>query len=208
MTPEVLSRAIDPFFTTKEVGKGTGLGLSMIFGIVQGHHGCLTIKSKPGLGTQVAIYLPRLVDVPQPDVERQGFAGSQVLEPEVMPGKNILVIDDEQAVLDVVRRFLEIAGHKVQCATSSHQGLEILARLAPADLVILDLMMPGESSIATYQRIRQRRPNLPVLVCTGMPEGEQVPELLEAGAAGILRKPFRMNELWYAVSQALMGRSP
>jgi PAS domain S-box-containing protein len=207
MTPEVLNQAIDPFFTTKDVGQGTGLGLPMVFGIVQGHQGYLTIDSEPEKGTTVGVYLPRLVQSTGGD-KRADFEAGQVLEPEAAPGRNILVIDDEEAVLDVVRRFLEIAGHHVTCAESGQTALDLLSPSLDIDLVILDLMMPREDTVTTFQRLRQRRPNLPVLLCTGMPTGQPAPQLLAAGAMGILRKPFRMNELWYAVNHALTGKEP
>jgi two-component system cell cycle sensor histidine kinase/response regulator CckA len=206
MTGEVVSQAIDPFFTTKDVGQGTGLGLPMVFGIVQGHQGYLTIDSEPGKGTTVGLYLQRLIQGTPAD-RRADFESGQVLEPETTPGRNILVIDDEEAVLDVVRRFLEIAGHHVTCAASGHTALELLNNSVEVDLVILDLMMPREDTVTTFQRLRQRRPTMPVLLCTGMPTGQPAPQLLAAGAMGILRKPFRMNELWYAVNQALSGKT-
>jgi PAS domain S-box-containing protein len=198
MTPEVLGQALDPFFTTKEVGQGTGLGLPVAFGIVRGHQGFLTIDTLPGQGTCVSLYLPRLADAGP----AAGFESGQVLEPENLPGRCILVVDDEEAVLDVVRRFLEIAGHQVTCATSGGQALEFLEQGLPAELVILDLMMPREDGAATFRHLRQLRPDVPVLLCTGLVQADPVP-LLAEGAAGMLRKPFRMNELWYAVNQAL-----
>ena len=73
------------------------------------------------------------------------------------------------------------------------------------DLVILDLMMPREDVAATFQRLRQRRPGVPILLCTGLADASPAPELLPHGAAGLIRKPFRMNELWHAVRQALEG---
>jgi PAS domain S-box-containing protein len=203
MTAEVLAQAIDPFFTTKEVGKGTGLGLPMVFGIVQGHQGHLTIDSAPDRGTRVGMYLPRLQGVPAEAVRRPTFEAGQVIEPEVTPGRSILVVDDEEAVLDVVRRFLEIAGHRVVGVTSGQDALEHLRRTRDVDLVILDLMMPREDGRATLQRLRQLWPQLAVLVCTGLAQAEPPPDLLSGGAAGVLRKPFKMNELWYAVRQAL-----
>jgi len=200
MTPDVLNQALDPFFSTKEVGKGTGLGLPMVYGIVQGHQGYLTIDSVPRRGTRVSLYLPRAVSG-----EAVPPAGddSEEVEPETTPNRSILVIDDEEAVLDVVRRFLEIAGHFVSCATSGQEGWELLGNGRPCDLIILDLMMPREDAITTFHRLRQRRPDVPILLCTGMPHAGPVRELLEIGAAGLIRKPFRMNELWFAVNQAL-----
>ena len=203
MSPEVLSQALDPFFTTKEVGQGTGLGLPMVFGIVQAHQGWLTIDTAPGQGTCVSIYLPRLV--PGAGAESRGrvFREPEVMEPETAPARSILVIDDEVAVLDVVRRFLEIAGHQVQVAASGHDAMELLGDGRTVDLVILDLMMPREDAAATFQRLRQRYPDLPILLCTGLADANPLPDMLRVGAAGLIHKPFRMNELWQAVRQAL-----
>src|SRR5262249_29144788 len=92
MTTEVLNQALDPFYTTKEVGQGTGLGLPMVFGIVQGHQGYLTIDSAPRQGTSVRLFLPRLIGGRSAGVE-PAFEAGQVLEPETQPGHNILVID-------------------------------------------------------------------------------------------------------------------
>src|SRR5439155_19055763 len=205
MTPEILNQALDPFFTTKEVGQGTGLGLPVVFGIVQGHQGYLTIRSSPTAGTCMSLYLPRLIRPPESE-RRPAAEPGLVLEPETTPGYHILVVDDEEAVLDVVRRFLEIAGHTVTCATSGHEALELVTNGLPVDLVILDLMMPRENSAATFQRLRERQPQLPVLLCTGLIRDDAPAALLGAGAAGLLRKPFRMTELWHAVKQALGDR--
>jgi len=232
----VMNQALDPFFTTKEVGQGTGLGLPVVFGIVQGHQGYLTMRSSsmvagdllprvpsgpvctgtlakssaPGFtvvgGTCMSLYLPRMMRPPVDDRGQPAAELGLVLEPETSPGYNILVVDDEEAVLDVVRRFLEIAGHTVTCATSGHEALERVASGLPVDLVVLDLMMPRENSAVTFQRLRDRRPQLPILLCTGLLRDDAPAALLSAGAAGLVRKPFRMTELWYAVRQALAGR--
>jgi two-component system, cell cycle sensor histidine kinase and response regulator CckA len=203
MTPEVLGQAIDPFFTTKEVGQGTGLGLPMAFGIVQGHLGHLTIDSAPGRGTSVGLYLPRLESPPAAETGQPAFEMGQVIEPEAMPSRTILVVDDEEAVLDVVCRFLEIAGHRVVGVTCGQDALDHLRRTRDVDLVILDLMMPREDGFQTLQRVRLLRPGLPVLLCSGLPQAEALPEPVAGEAAGLLRKPFKMNELWWAVRKAL-----
>jgi PAS domain S-box-containing protein len=202
MSPEVLNQALDPFFTTKPVGQGTGLGLPVVFGIVRGHQGYLTIDTEPGRGTCVGIYLHR---VPDPDLGTAtlDFEAGQVVEPEGVAGRDILVIDDEESVRDVIRRFLEIVGHRVSCAASSTEALTLLDNGKPVDLVILDLMMPREDPRSAFERLRARRPRLPALLCTGLLASDAVSELLKAEAVSIIRKPFRMNELWYAVNQAL-----
>jgi PAS domain S-box-containing protein len=204
MNDKVLGQALDPFFTTKEVGQGTGLGLPMVFGIIQAHQGFLSIDSAPGRGTCVGLYLPRLADLGRHE-PRPPFEAAEVLEPETTPGRSILVVDDEEALQDVVRRFLEIAGHRVACAGSGQEAIDRLTRGEVYDLVILDLMMPREDGLATFRWLRQRCPHLPVLLCTGIPQGQAPPPGLSNGSAGLLRKPFRMNELWYAVNQALAG---
>jgi two-component system cell cycle sensor histidine kinase/response regulator CckA len=202
MSQEVLNQALDPFFTTKEVGQGTGLGLPMVFGIVQGHHGVLTINTQPGDGTAVGLYLPRMTEqVPTPAAVLVGEP--DVMEPEAMPSRFIVVIDDEEAVLDVVRRFLRIAGHQVTCLTTGREGVELLSAGAVPDLVILDVMMPREDTAVTFQRIRQHCPDVPVLLCTGLTNADPAPQLLRQKKTGLIRKPFRMNELWYAVKKAM-----
>jgi two-component system cell cycle sensor histidine kinase/response regulator CckA len=200
MSPEVLNQALDPFFTTKEVGQGTGLGLPVAFGIMHGHQGFLTIDSEPGRGTRVGLHLPRLagpVAAPAPD-----FQAGQVLEPESVPPRSILVVDDEEAVLDVVRRILEIAGHQVTCVTSGAEALEVVASGRAVDLVVLDLMIPREEGPATFAGLRQRRPGLPVLLCTGLLQTDPAPQLLKEKGVRLLRKPFRMHQLWYEVNQS------
>jgi two-component system cell cycle sensor histidine kinase/response regulator CckA len=209
MASEVLGQALDPFFTTKEVGQGTGLGLPMVFGIVQGHQGYLTIDTAAGQGTSVGLYLPRLIETgvqpptAAPSSPQGGGKMDEVVEAENQPGRSILVIDDEEPVLDIVRRFLEIAGHQVHAVTSGQQGVEHLAAGRRVDLVILDLMMPREDAQVTFQRLRQKAPNVPVLLCTGLADAHPAAGLLTQPATGLLRKPFRMNELWYAVRQTL-----
>jgi PAS domain S-box-containing protein len=207
MTPEILSQAIDPFFTTKEVGKGTGLGLPVAYGIIHGHQGFMHINSAPGRGTCVSLYLPRLAGA-TPTRHRAALSDNgHVVEPEAMPASTILVVDDEQAVLDVLRRFLEIAGHEVIGVESGAAALERLATGKSVDLVILDLMIQREDGAQTFRRIKQFCPNVPVLLCTGLLQAGLAPQLMQEGASGLLRKPFRMNELWYAVSQALSSHS-
>jgi PAS domain S-box-containing protein len=205
MTPEVLSQALDPFFTTKGVGQGTGLGLPTVYGIVQGHQGYLAIASAPGRGTCVGLYLPRLTSPTVAEPARKEPEAGRGPEPVGTPGRTILVVDDEEAVLDVLRRFLEIAGHRVYAAQNGRQALEILAGNRAIDLVILDVRMPREEENLTLERLRRHLPGVPVLLCTGLLQPDGVPPLPQEGAVGLLRKPFKMEELWRAVDQALSG---
>jgi two-component system cell cycle sensor histidine kinase/response regulator CckA len=203
MSAEVLSQALDPFFTTKEVGQGTGLGLPMVFGIVQAHQGYLSLVSVVGRGTSVALYLPQ-ARPSEAVVEAAAEGGATPsLAAETTPKRSILVLDDEDAVRDVIRRYLEIAGHAVACVSTGQEALDYLRDGQACDLIVLDLMMPREDVLTLFHRLRQRRPEAAVLLCTGLASAEPAPELLRRGAAGLLRKPFRMPELWQAVKQAL-----
>jgi len=204
MSAEVLAQAIDPFFTTKEVGQGTGLGLPVAFGIMTGHQGFFTIDSTVNAGTCVRLYLPRLASEA---ATASHVKQVMVLEPESAPSRHILVIDDEEAVTDVIRRFLAIAGHEVTCLASGERALEFLADGKPVDLVILDLMIPHEDGATNYRRLRECCPGLPVLLCTGLINSDAGAELQGQGATSLLRKPFRMNELWYAVNSCLQSSS-
>lgn len=207
MPPDVLSQALDPFFTTKGVGQGTGLGLPMVLGIVHGHHGFLTIDTEPGRGTCVSLHLPRFVETVQQPPEPSAFPAGEILEPESVAGQSILVLDEEEAVLDVIRRFLEIAGHCVTCTTTAAEAARILADGQSIDLLILDVRPQGEEGMKVLQRFRDQQPRLPILLCTGMIETD-LTSAVAAGALHLLRKPFRMNELWYAVNQALAESPP
>lgn len=199
MPPEVQAQALDPFFTTKEVGKGTGLGLAVAFGIVIGHQGHLTLDSEPGRGTCVRLYLPRLAE----DVAT--IVPAAVPEPNGVGGHPILIVDDEAAVLDVVRRFLEIAGHRPSGVASGSEALTYLGAHPEVRMVLLDLMIPGEDGLANFRQLRELRPDVPVLLCTGLVRENEATELLREGAISLLRKPFRMSELWHAVSACLDG---
>jgi DNA-binding response OmpR family regulator len=132
----------------------------------------------------------------------QAPTGGTVLEPEASPRRSILVVDDETAVQDVIKRFLEIAGHQVVSASSGSEALRVLGEQA-VDLVLLDWMIPKEDGRTNFRTIRDARPQLPILLCTGLVQTEQAADLLREPGVALMRKPFRMNELWYAVNNAL-----
>jgi len=203
MTPEVLEHAFDPFFTTKDVGQGPGLGLPVAFGIMHGHQGHLTLDSRVDGGTSVRLFLPRLKEAPPPSPLPPTPDGRGALKPEQTAGRPILVVDDEPAVLDVVRRFLEIAGYRVRCLTTGTEALEVLSNENPFELLVLDLMIPREDGSATFQQVRRRWPQLPILLCTGLLQTDSAAPSFQGEQVHLLRKPFRMNELWLAVNQAL-----
>lgn len=200
MAPEVLSRAVDPFFTTRPVGKGTGMGLSVVLGIVHNHHGFLTIESKSGSGTTVRVYLPRLRDSFQEAAVVDSF-----IEPEPISPARILVHDDEAAVLDVVRRYLEDAGHRVLCARDELELLELARQPGAIDLAILDQLPQSAAGGSLVGQLLAHRPRLPILYCPGRPLDRSSNEQTEHQR--VLWKPFRMNELGFAVQELLTSQT-
>ncbi len=206
MSEEDQTRAFDPFFTTKFTGRG--LGLPAVSGIVRGHDGAIRIDSQPGRGARVRVLLPMQGAAPptgeaQPDASPPAPPlGSDMPRLE----GTVLVMDDEPAVRDVLQAALSVLGLRVRLARDGKEGLSLLSD-APEqiDLVLLDLTMPGPRPEEIFRQIRQLRPNLPVLICSGYP-GERAQEQLgEYRPSGFLRKPLQLEDLSEAVAGALGG---
>ena len=194
MDAEVAARAFDPVFTTKGVGKGTGLGLSQVYGMARQAGGIAQIKSEPGRGTTVSIFLP-LTDAALRARARQ-------TEDVDLPGARatILVIDDDSDVRRFLSDSLDSFGYAVLQANDGLSGLDIAASAMP-DLVILDYAMPGMTGAEVAQQLRISRPGLPVIFASGYAETSALDSVGEK--AVVLRKPFRVRELHEAVNGAL-----
>ncbi len=189
MSPEVLSRALEPFFTTKALGKGTGLGLSQVYGTMKAHGGTVDIQSRQGVGTQVRLTFPPMEEESAPTAS---LAPSQVLPPKPL---RILLVDDEELIRTAVQRLLEILGHEVQIAAGGLEALQWLQTDLNPDLVILDLSMPGMDGSETLERLRRLRPNQPVLFATGFSD-ERIPQILSRfPEVRVLKKPFSAIEM-------------
>ena len=198
MDERTLSRATEPFFTTKGVGKGTGLGLSMVHGLAAQSGGMLKLRSRPGEGTTVEIWLPTAVAAAEVrTAERRptdvGFSA------ELRPLK-VLAVDDDALVLTNTAALLEDLGHQVVGAKSGKEALEALATHPEIDLVITDQAMPRMTGLQLRDAILKVRPGLPVLIATGYAE---MPA--EAAASGPrIAKPFTQRELADAVLDATL----
>ena len=191
MSTEVRSRVFDPFFSTKP--KGHGLGLSAVQGIIRAHRGGLGVDSAMGLGTNFRILLPA------------GAPGSLVAETTPAAtrgaeGRVVLVIDDEDYMLEVVRDGLEAHGHTALLAQSGMEGIEILRRhRGRVDLVLLDLTMPGLGGVETCRRLQEVELTVPVILSSGFAEGEAMAHLRGMNLAGFLQKPYLVRDLIHAV---------
>ncbi|MDP3384830.1 MAG: response regulator [Phenylobacterium sp.] len=192
MTPEVLARVLEPFFTTKPVGKGTGLGLPMAYGFAQRSGGALEICSEPGQGTEVKIYLPRAVIA----VLEVTPAPEKSAADQERSGRRILVVDDEPPVRAVTAGFLRDCGHDVVEADGADAALRLLREGGPFDLALVDFAMPGVNGVEFARRARADGSDLPIILITGYFDVE-VP-----GDIALVHKPFSNATLQAALARA------
>ncbi|HLI11755.1 MAG TPA: CHASE3 domain-containing protein [Alphaproteobacteria bacterium] len=199
MAPEIVERATEPFFTTKESGKGTGLGLSMIYGFAKQSGGHLKIYSEPGYGTTVKLYLPRVEGE-----ARGGEAAARTAPP--LPGgdETILLVEDNPHVREVAKRQLVDLGYKVRTAESGPAALAVLESDEPIDLLFTDVVMPeGMTGYELAEAARQIHPRLKVLFTTGYERVQSRNGNGHPDPAHMIRKPYRKQELAEKVRAAL-----
>jgi CheY-like chemotaxis protein len=192
MTPEILKRAIEPFFSSKPLGKGTGLGLSMVHGLVVQLGGTLDLASEVGKGTTATMVLPIATSVPETEAPAPP-------PQQIKRSATILFVDDDPLIAMSTVEMLEDLGHRVIGASSAAHALDILNSEQPLDLLVTDHVMPGMTGIELAAATRQVRPSLPILLATGyadLPEGTQV-DLPR------LAKPYHQDQLRDRLEQLL-----
>jgi signal transduction histidine kinase/CheY-like chemotaxis protein len=202
MTAEVLAKAFEPFFTTKEVGKGTGLGLSQVYGLARQSGGTVRIRSKPGAGTEVDIYVPRALGATKPE---QPQAAGDVGEATVRRG-TVLIVDDQEEVREIAAIHLEALGYEIIQAANGRAALDLLevGGTPVIDVLLVDYAMPGISGAEVIRAARQARPNLPAVLMTGYADADALGE--ELRHVVLLKKPFRLHELEAALDSAPLPR--
>jgi PAS domain S-box-containing protein len=201
MPPEVVQRAFDPFFTTKPIGQGTGLGLSMIYGFARQSEGYAIIDSEVGRGTTISLYLPRRLGAAPENVA--GDAPAQAAH-RAEPGEVVLVVDDEQAVRELVTTLLEERGYAVLGAADGPAAAALLEGEGRIDLLVTDVGLPGFDGWRLAALARARRPGLPVLFMTGY--ADNAPAVDGETDVAVITKPFTLEALASEVS-AKLGRS-
>jgi len=201
-------RVFDPFYTTKPVGEGTGLGLSICYGILKEHGGEITVRNTPGGGACFSIYLPVAVgDAPgdNTDAPREQKAPAR----PAPTGVSILLVDDEEAVLEVEREILRERGHTVHVAENVNEATALLEGIE-VDVIIADFKLTGLlGGQELYGWVKHRRPSLTDRIIFTFADGqsEDAAHFLAASGCPSLHKPFRVDELLSAVQQALVHRS-
>jgi two-component system NtrC family sensor kinase len=192
--PELLPNVFDPFFTTKGAGKGTGLGLSQVYGFAKQSGGTAKIRSKPGDGTTVTLYLPATDDPAQSDLQLA------VVEDQTQTDKGkALLVEDNEDVASVSAAYLEQLGYTVEVTSNGSDALQKFQNGSSYDLVFSDILMPGSvAGLELARVVRESHPNTPILLATGYSQKAQ--EAVREGFI-ILQKPYDLRSLSGAIRE-------
>ena len=228
MTPEVMRQAVEPFFTTRAPGHGLGLGLTIARMVAESHGGYLEVDSRVGTGTTVSISLPiaesdalsqrsRVTRPPAsgapvpalPLPLAVGSTASTPAAPSPAPAPKparIMVVDDEEAIAEYFRIILSAEQYDVTVVASLQRAIETFTRdHLKFDTVLLDMMLGDGTGLDLYRRVREMRPDIPVVVCTGFAENDSL-ELIREDGHEVLLKPCTRHEVLRAVNRALLRR--
>jgi PAS domain S-box-containing protein len=200
MSPSVIDKIFEPYFTTKARRKGTGLGLAVVYGIIKEHKGDILVTSHEGKGTSFKIYLPLIP-------KKESMNNPSIHEFELIKGnERILILDDEKTIVNTIRKVLTRLGYKVTGYTNSQEAL-IKFKSDPDhfDLIISDMTMPEMTGDEFASEILSIRPEIPIIICTGFSERIDKERAESIGVQGFLMKPVLKSEMAYLVRKLLDG---
>lgn len=184
-----LTKIFDPYFTTKEKGEGTGLGLAIVHGLIKGLSGAITVYSEVGQGTTFQIYLPEIVpnDIPVEDL----------IIREIQRGdERILVVDDEDAIVKLIKKMLESLGYRVTAFTSSVDAFEAFQKQpSDFDLIITDMTMPKLTGMELSRKVLKIKADMPIIICTGFSELITDKKAKNLGIKKLLMKPVLKSDM-------------
>jgi PAS domain S-box-containing protein len=195
--PGIIERVFEPFFTTKPKGKGTGLGLATVFGIINQNNGFIDVQSEKGKGSSFRVYLPRFIG----EVERR-------VEPEeataVGGGETILVVEDEEELLTIIKSSLESHGFEALCTSSPQRALEMCAdRQGEIDLLVTDVIMPEMNGKQLQKRIHEISPGVKTLFISGYTADIVATRGILEKETHFLQKPFTPDVLMRKIRAVL-----
>ncbi|MCC4600323.1 hybrid sensor histidine kinase/response regulator [Xanthomonas melonis] len=200
MPPEVSSRVMEPFFTTKEEGQGTGLGLSMVYGFVKQSGGTVRIYSEVGEGTTVRLYFPAS------DEFENDLQAVKARAIDKGGSETILVVEDKQDVAVVAKMFLESAGYRILSASSGREAIELLQQHPDVDAVFTDLIMPGGmNGVMLAREARRMLPRIKVLLTTGYADASIQRTDVGGAEFDVVNKPYTQKELLKRIRMLLDG---
>jgi len=197
IAPEDLLNIFEPFFTTKPPGEGTGLGLAQVFGIVKQHEGFIGVTSQLGKGTTFDLYLPAL------SIAAITGIISEEVEPKAGEMETIFVVEDDDAMREALVEMLKLMNYATLCAKDGKEALEIFNREPSIDLVLSDLVMPEMGGVALYGILKEKYPDVKMVVMTGYPLAEKGKDLLEQGIVAWLQKPLDSDTLARTLQRVL-----
>ena len=204
MEKALLERIFEPYFTTKKKGEGTGMGLAVVHGIVQGHQGHITVYSEPGQGTEFHVYLPRFEGDAAGGLETESEHGTVGLP----QAGRILVVDDEEVIVQLLCKILTGMGYEVLACTSSTAALELFRQeTGKIDLVLTDMSMPVLTGAELVRKVKEIRPDMPVILCTGFSEVIDEEKAKKLGVDAFLLKPIIRNKLAESLRLALAAKN-
>jgi len=194
MSEETQDRVFEPFFSTKSAELGTGLGLATVYGIVKQHGGHIVVESTPGAGSSFSVYFPATSE-PVSSHER-------VAPVVTRRSARLLLVDDDDAVRNVIATILRRAGHEVTAAANAKVALEaVKSRQDAPDLLITDVVMPGMGGVELSRELRARLPQLKVLLFSGYPGRDEA--LGDTAGLDYLAKPVTPKQLLERIDQLL-----
>jgi signal transduction histidine kinase/ActR/RegA family two-component response regulator len=197
--PAVSARVFEPFFTTKPVGKGTGLGLSQVLGFCMQSGGTARLASTPGAGTTVSLLLPAADGDAMPD---PGFGATVTAATPTLAGARVLLVEDNEELASLTAALLQAHGLLVTRAATAAQALQTLTPPHEVDLVLSDVVMPGEmDGLMLARRLQREQPDLPVVLISGYSDAAA-----RAAEFKVLRKPCAEDQLIHALAVALAGK--
>ena len=205
--PLIQDRIFEPFFTTKPPGDGTGLGLSVVHGIINSHKGSIVVESEHGNGATFRIYFPVATETTTEvadDAPSTAGGLSRDLEFASSMRKQILLVDDDEAVLNVTKFLLERSGYQVRTFIDPQAALEAIRNDPRAfQLVITDYNMPVIPGLAVVSAVRSICSDLPVVLTSGFVDDELRAGAIRAGVSELISKPFTSAELCATVASLL-----
>jgi two-component system CheB/CheR fusion protein len=194
----LLPKIFEPFFTTKAPGAGTGMGLAAVYGTAKSHRGTVTVISEVGVGSTFRLLLPVLKET---DVRPVSEAPS---ESPVRGDAHLLIVDDEQAVLEVTAEMLKRLGYRVSQCRNGREAVDFYRQEgSTVNLVILDVVMPIMSGKETFLALREINKDAAVLLSSGYSLAGEAQSIMDQGAAGFIQKPFRKSELSMKIAEIL-----